>query len=260
MPIKNFGKEIKDSLRGTVDAVREKVKNIDTAEIKEDIHNTFETVKDKVSETGGKANEQMKKWFLKKDSSNECPTQDLSCISVKKALKIIYYLMAADGEIFHGEEEKFDEIGKELDPNFAQTKTIIVDECKARLALAASTEEAYADILRSGVDHAISSYEAEENFISSKLLVWNLLTIAYSDESYNEAEQHLIDYTVEKLNVDKTIYLEMQSSILTIFDLEKELVWIKSTNKPYLTIESHVNEINSRRTAIMESIAALIFL
>ena len=169
--------------------------------------------------------------------------------------------MNVPSEIFHGEEEKFDAIGKELDPDFTQTKTVVVDECKARLTLSGNNEEAYADILCSGVDHAISSSEqSEDTFIVSKLLVWDLLTIAYSDECYNEAEKRLIDYVVERLSVDKTIYLEMQSSILAMLDLEKELVWIKTTNRPYLTIESHVNEINNRKAVIMESVVALLSL
>ena len=78
MPIKDFGKELRDSLHGTVDVVREKVKSIDTDEVKENIHDTFETVKDKVVETGGKANEQLKKKFQKKESPDERPERDLS--------------------------------------------------------------------------------------------------------------------------------------------------------------------------------------
>ncbi len=254
MPKKDFGKEVRDSLQDKVNAVRQKVGHIDAAEVKENIRGAFETVKDKVAETGGKANAQMKKWLQKEEAPQERPDG----VSVQNALKIIYYLMAADGEIFHGEEEKFDAIGKELDPDFAQTKTAVVDECKARLSLGAET---YGDVLRAGVDYALSSADqTEDTFISPKLLVWDLLTVAYSDENCDEAEQSLIDHAAKRLKVDKAIYLELQSSILSMLDLEKELAWIKTTDRPYLTIEAHVNEINKRKTAIMESVAALIAL
>lgn len=43
-------------------------------------------------------------------------------IATRSAIKIIYYLMSADGEVLHSEEEKFDAIGAELDPNFAENK------------------------------------------------------------------------------------------------------------------------------------------
>ena len=43
-------------------------------------------------------------------------------------------------------------------------------------------------------------------------------------------------------------------------DLEKELAWIKTTNKPYLTIEAMVNEIADRKSVIFESVKDLITL
>lgn len=261
--------EVKENIHSKVDAVKEKVKKIDTAEVKENIHDALETVKDKVVQTGGKAkdkiaetgskaNEQIKQRLQKKDTPTERPERDFSSIPVKTALKVIYYLMAADGEIFHGEEEKFDAIGKELDPNFAQNKAAIVDECKAKLALVESTDEDYADALRSNVALAIFSDEAEEPFIPSKLLIWDLLTVAYSDECFDKSEQSLIDYIVRILQLDKAVYLELQNSILTMFELKKELTWIKTTDRPYLKIELHVNEINNRKAAIMQSVLALI--
>lgn len=44
--------------------------------------------------------------------------------------------------------------------------------------------------MQDGVEDAIlSSNVAADTFITPKLLVWDLLTIAYSDESYDEREQ-----------------------------------------------------------------------
>jgi len=52
----------------------------------------------------------------------------------------------------------------------------------------------------------------------------------------------------------------MESSIMTMMDLEKELNWIKTTDRPYLTIEAMVNEIQDRKNVIFESIKDLIML
>ena len=52
----------------------------------------------------------------------------------------------------------------------------------------------------------------------------------------------------------------MESSILTLMDIERELTWIKTTNRPYLTIESMVNELSDRKNVISESILDLIAL
>ena len=91
-------------------------------------------------------------------------------------------------------------------------------------------------------------------------LVWDLLTIAYSDERYDETERKLLKYIVRKLQIDKAVFLEMESSILTILDIEKEIVWIKTTDRPYLTIEARVNELTKRQAVIFDSVKDLITL
>lgn len=109
---------------------------------------------------------------------------EINSISVKNALQIIYYLMAADGTVFHSEEEKFDAIGAELDPEFADNKASIISGCQAQLGKIIDPEDYY-DVLQDGVEAAISdTQETSESIITPKLLVWNLLTVAYSDESY----------------------------------------------------------------------------
>ena len=92
------------------------------------------------------------------------------------------------------------------------------------------------------------------------MLVWNLLTVAYSDESYDETERKLIKYVVRKLNIDKAVFLEMESSMLTMLDIEKELAWIKTTDRPYLTIEARVNELEKRKNVVFDSVKDLITL
>ena len=67
-------------------------------------------------------------------------------------------------------------------------------------------------------------------------------------------------YIVRKLQIDKAVFLEMESSILTILDIEKEIAWIKTTDRPYLTIEARVNELTKRQTVIFDSVKDLITL
>ena len=65
---------------------------------------------------------------------------------------------------------------------------------------------------------------------------------------------------MRKLNIDKSVFLEMESSILALMDLEKELSWIKTTDRPYLTIDAMVNELANRKNVIFESVKDLIAL
>lgn len=197
---------------------------------------------------------------LNKDGLNLVGKSFPEKIATRNALQIIYYLMAADGTVYHSEEEKFDAIGAALDPNFADSKPAIIKDCLAQLEKVIDSEDYY-DVLQDGVEDAIqSSNETADTFITPKLLVWDLLTIAYSDESYDETERKLLKYIVRKLQIDKAVFLEMESSILTILDIEKEIAWIKTTDRPYLMIEARVNELTKRQAAIFDSVKDLITL
>ena len=209
----------------------------------------------------GEATKHKKEKTSKQDKKdNEEDALSIKPISTRNAIKIVYYLMAADGQIFHSEEEKFDALGKELDPDFAKNRDKIIKECQTQLDKVIDPEDYY-DVLQEGVEDALlQSKQTADTFITPKLLVWDLLTIAYSDENYDANERRLIKYIVRKTNINKAVFLEMESSILTLIDIEKELAWIKTTNRPYLVIEAMVNELADRKNVIFESVKDLITL
>ena len=45
-----------------------------------------------------------------------------------------------------------------------------------------------------------------------------------------------------------------------VLDIEKEIAWIKTTDRPYLTIEARVNELTKRQAAVFDSVKDLITL
>lgn len=261
----DLGKGLKNALQGAADTAKTAADAVKTAardaklpdiKVPDQVKDAFkkrekpETKADGGQETGKEKN----------TSSEKNDNLVIKAISTKNAIKIIYYLMAADGQIFHSEEEKFDSIGRELDPEFAKKKEQIVKECSEQLDKVIDTDDYY-DVVQDGIEDAIiTSMQTQDTFITPKLLVWDLLTIAYSDENYDETERKLLKYIVRKLAIDKSEFLEMESSILTLMDLEKELAWIKTTDRPYLTIEAMVNEIQDRKSVIFESVKDLIAL
>lgn len=252
MPKIDLGKSLrdawqgaKDSAKGAADSVTNAVKDVKLPNVGDVVAGVKESLTPKKS--------------TPKDAEKS-ETLAITSISTKCALKVIYYLMAADGEIFHSEEEKYDAIGKELDPEFQTHKETIIKECQAQLNKVIDADDYY-DVLQDGVEDAlIASRKTADTFITPKLLVWDLLTVAYSDESYDEVERKLIKYVVRKTNIDKAVFAEMESSILTLMDIEKELAWIKTTSKPYLTIEAMVNELADRKNVIFESVKDLVSL
>lgn len=255
MDKKKIGEGLADTLRKAADTA--KVAKMTVQEIAADAkQNKAEKIKQKII---------IAKKMSSRSDSNASASEynsvaEIKSIPVKIALQIIYYLMAADGAIFHSEEEKFDAIGAELDPDFADDKASIINCCRTQLDKVINPEDYY-DALQGGVEEAIAGIrETSESIITPKLLVWNLLTVAYSDESYDETEQKLIKYIVQRLDIDKAVFLEMESSMLTMLDIEKEIAWIKTTNRPYLTIEARVNELEKRKNVVFDSVKDLITL
>lgn len=250
MDIKKFGRDLKGSLQNAADAVKEKTKELNIPDAKQ--------AGDKVSE---KINGILKKSDNKKPSlKNTLKKQSGIKISVRAALKIIYFLMSADEKILPGEEEQFDSVGKELDANFHEYKEQLIKECQSELNKVIDPED-YFDILRDGIDSALNiSQNSETVFVAPKLLIWDLLSVAYSDGEYSDIERRLLKYVVRKSNIDKAVFLEMESSMMTLLDIQRESDWIKTTDRPYLEIEAMVNEIAERKNVIFESVLDLISL
>lgn len=293
MERKETGKGIKDRLHGAVDSVKSSVKDVKLPDIKApDVKELFRRKKDaQPEESVPEQNEEIlenaepdntESEGISSDTSEETAETDASqrknrdeektgdyngksrekriTIPVRNALKVFYYLIAADGKILDEELRKFDEIGAALDPAFEVHKSEIIEECNEQLENTIDPEDYY-DVLQDAVGEAIdsSSYDGG-SFITPRLLLWNMLTIAYCDGDYAEQERRLLKCVVRKLNIDKAVFLEMENSILTVTELENELQWIKTTDRPYLQIEAMANRINHRRDTIFESVMALIAL
>jgi uncharacterized tellurite resistance protein B-like protein len=244
-------KSLKDRMKGSLDSLKTAAKTVKVPEIKKPAINLSDLKIPPVKDL-----------FQKKGTSQEDESAPLkiTSISTRNALKVFYYMMAADGELFHGEEEKFDLIGQEVSPEFDTIRADVITECQRQLDKVIDTADYY-DVLQDGVEDALlSSAKTADSFITPKLLVWDLLTLAYSDKQYDETERRLLKYIVRKLDIDKAVFLEMESSIQTLMDLEKEQQWIKTTERPYLTIEAMVNEIEDRKHVIFDSVKALIAL
>ncbi len=184
----------------------------------------------------------------------------IKAIAPRSAIKVFYFLMSADGEIATEEEEKLDQIGRELDPGFDGYKDGVIGECKKQLEKIIDTGDFY-DTLQDGVETALTEEQISIiGYLTPKLLLWDLMTIAYCDKEYNETERRLLKYIVRKLNIPKDVFLDMESTLATVNDIEREIAWIKTTDRPYLTIEKQIKELEKRRNDILHAVKALIIL
>lgn len=183
-------------------------------------------------------------------------------IPVSVALSIFYYLMSADGTLRDSELELFDSIFDEMGGSCSLSKEDLTLACQAQLEANASSISPLIPAMTCVDQTLLSAGEIakDEVTISPKLLVWDLIAIAHSDGGLDATERELKDHIARQVDVNETTLLEMESAALTIYDIERELNWVKTTNRPYLVIEQIVNKLESRKAAAFEGAQALITL
>ena len=254
--VKKSAKEIKITEKIDLEGVKS-IADKATDSAKKAVETVADSTKKAVEEVGKNLEQATKK---KPERTENVPDGAVRVLSTESAIKIIYYLISVDGVINGAELEKLNEICLNLDPKFEEYRDALIASCKQELDKQID-EEDYYDILQDAVENAIQkSKPRQDSFITPKLLLWDLLTIAYSDDTYNEEERKLMKYLAHRINVDIAVFLELESSVLTIMDIEKEIKWIKTTNRPYLTIEAMVNELVDRRNVVFEGVKELITL
>lgn len=274
---KSLGEKLQKKIHNATDAIKDTVDDIDFPDVKvpkkvkKAAHNAAENIQDAAAAVKNKAEDidlpdvkapNIVKGIFDREEEETAPSiiEGAKVLSTESALKLVYYLMAVNGEIYHAEEEKFILIGKELDPAFEKNRKAIVKACETHTKKAEGKNNYYTAVQK-GVDTAIFMSEpSKDSFITPKLLIWDLLTIAYSDDEYDATEKKLIRHIVKELNVNKADFLEMESSFLTLVDIQKEIDWIKTTDRPYKEIEVVVNELTERQKIIFESVNDLIML
>ena len=183
----------------------------------------------------------------------------MKIIERKSAMKAFYYLIAVDGEINDDKLNKFLEIGHEIDGEaFDEYKEVITDECGAYLKTATGDDDFY-DIIQEGIDEEL---QRESNDISegipARLLVWDMLAIAFSNDEYSDTERRIISHVVRTAGMDKSVFLEMEQLIKTAASVNRENAWIQTSDKPYAKIRPIVEELEKRQRVINECAKALI--
>ena len=171
-------------------------------------------------------------------------------VTKRNAMAVFYYLMAVDERVSEEEMQKFDEIGREIDPEeYLEYRDDIIGEGEKYLQTAGDDE--YYDIVLECVDKALRMDASIDDGIPSRLLVWNMLVIAFSNREYENCERRLIKHTVRMTEMDDSIFLQMEELLKTSIAVEQELEWIKSSNRTYAEVAPIVEELNGRMAHIL---------
>lgn len=179
----------------------------------------------------------------------------MKIIEKKAALKAFYYFMAIDGKITEDEKDKFIQIGNEIDEDkFIEYYEELICECDAKLSEMDEGDEFY-DVVQECLDGEILNVtEDVECGVCSRLLIWDMLAVAHSDDDFSQDEKRLIAHVARKTNVEKSILLELQQAFSTISDMEKKLEKCEVSMEPYCLVRPIVDEIEHRRDVLMNSV------
>ncbi len=259
---KKLGGDVLDVAKGSARIAKDKIQE-GAEKVKEvDWQEKGKELQGKTKELQGKAKELIERYEINEEDAAiyEGIERSKRPLSSETALLAVFYLMAIDGEIRADEEEKLVEVGKELDPSFDQHRAAIHDVCRTEFDSSMEPEKLY-QFIESSVEKLLEEdVPSKDSLVTPKLLVWDMMAVAYSDGEYAGYERKLVEFVARKLEIDEAILLELESSLETMIALDKEEKWIKTTNRPYLEIEEHVNEIADRKNVIFNSIKDLITL
>lgn len=179
-------------------------------------------------------------------------------IEKKSAIKAFYYLMAVDGDVSDIEIDKLNEIGNEIDSEYYnEYRESVISECLAQIDTADDDE--YYDVIQEGLDDALLCIaEDQSQGIALRLLVWDMLVMAFVNDEYSYEERRLIKHVVRVAKMDKSIFLEMEQLLKTAVSVDKEKERISTSDKTYAEVRPIVEELEKRQKVIMESAKALI--
>ena len=190
-----------------------------------------------------------------KNALNEAQDEEI-LLSEEDALKIAYLMMQADRFVTSDEEDKFMSICADLNVEKEKT-TEIVSYCDS--VTSGIGDEDYMDAIRDGIRDLIKDRVGKKNgTVNGKLLIWDLLAIAYSDGEYSKEEEKIIRQTSTLVGIDKSVLPEFISSIHTIMAIDKEVAWLKQTDRKFVEIENELNELDDRKKNVLQGVYCLI--
>jgi len=221
--------------------------------------NAFDSIKSKGEETWTSIVENGKRTNEAVSEALKTTERSEMMLSIQDALRVIYGLIAVDGVIAAEEKVKFREIGSELDPSFPSYAEELTAACDKVFSQPFADDEEYYDIIHDYLGEIFQKAAlTKDGAIRGRLLLWDMLTIAYSDGEYAAVEKRLIRYVAKCMGIEYTIQLEMEQTFQTLTAIEREEEWLKHTNRPFTVIEARINELSDRKAAIMAGVRALL--
>ena len=178
-------------------------------------------------------------------------------ISIKSALKAYYFLLAIDGNIDDQEILCFRDICSETDNSADGYLKELISECDELIRNASGSE--FEEIIQEAFDEAVREEAIEpQKVVPSRLLIWNMLVLAYANNEYSSSERKMIGHAARILMVEKNVFLEMEQMARTASTLSKERTGYEQSERPYRVIRPIVDKLDNRIGTILHAAKCLI--
>lgn len=262
--VQKSAKNVKESMNEATEKLQNSVKSADVGESAKKFlqksQSAIETIKTKSATAIAEQKEKNAQKKQQVTDALETNRSEETVISCRSALRIIYLLIVIDGVVSTGEKEKYHDIGKALDPeHFSDYESEVVAEGNQLLEeFSQEDEETYYDTIHDQAGEILLREKTSTEGIQGKALIWNLLTVAYSDGEYSKDEKRLIRYIAKALDTPYEIVLEMEHTLRTLLAIEGEKDWMKQTSRTYNAVEDRMQELAHRESVMMQAIETLI--
>lgn len=178
----------------------------------------------------------------------------------KNFMKIVYYMMMADGEIADSEMGKFNEIGKNCTrhslygniSSFDSDRKEIVSECKNQMEKSFDDSD-YMEVLKEGVLESIKASRFDD--FGKRNLLWMLVNMSFADGDCSKKEEELLRYVARQLEIGKA-YLclaEMEDTAKALLALENKKKWAENSTMPYNEVKVMIDEIEKDLDILVQS-------
>ena len=172
-------------------------------------------------------------------------------VSREGALKALYCLSMIDGMVSPEEVARFGEMANSLDAG--ELVESVIAACEAANVDFADDDESY-DRIAETLDEALRS----GGDVPDRMLVWDLLALAYSDGDRSSREMRLIKHVVRTRGIDNDIFLEMEGLMTSAIDVNHALEVVKNSTMPYIKAQARVEALEKRLDTIGSAALMLI--
>lgn len=174
----------------------------------------------------------------------------MKLIKKQSALKILYYMMAADGIITDTERSTFDELGRLIDDRYDSYRTDILWQCRNIALTTPEGDPVFALLNNVSRELADVSDVMTEDMIPGRLLVWNMLAIALCDKDYAEGERRLIDEARRKLDLDEKDFLKMERTMQAEAAVGRQIAFLQEKIAENPDLQPQLQNLKERRNII----------